>query len=530
LIISGPPQQSDGVSAFDQSYRRLSSAAIGALTTLAAFRGGFTIDDAEAACPDNLRPNLSEIVADLRRAGLVVEDLSSRGLSNRNPHEPVSVSPKPGERLDLPRTVRRITEEQSASRSAAARDRHARHFAAMSAAAEIGLNGRDQARWVHRLSLERDNLSAALGWLASRDDPEQALAMAGALGRFWWLTGSFVEGQHALRSVLSRPGADRPTVGRASALHALGLATFWHETRPAQARASATQFSEAVTIYRRCGEQARLARAARDLGAQCNSVGDAGRAWQLLNESVTLARRRGDAATAGVSLAYLGIVASYQDKRTEARALLEEALVLLSGEGSDDEVIRAQFFLACLECDDGNPVAARARFAALVNGRQLIATLPYAAPFALDGLARLAAVENRYDDALGVYGAATAAHQRLGTSAGAGYARYRHRGLDAARDSCGTHAAALIDSGRRWSLPQAVELGLTTNQPRAEPLHSRQLDVLRLAEAGLADTQIARQLFLSPRTVSNHLSATYRRLGVHNRLAAVQRARHLGLL
>ncbi|WP_344808238.1 LuxR C-terminal-related transcriptional regulator [Microlunatus ginsengisoli] len=400
----------------------------------------------------------------------------------------------------------------------------------MAAAAEVGLDGRDQGRWTHRLSPERDNLSSALNRLANRDDPEQALAMAGALGRFWWLSGSFLEGQHALRSVLARPGANRPTPGRASALHALGLATSWHETRPAQAAAAGARFSEAVAIYRRSGDQAGLARAARDLGAQHNSVGDATGARQLLEESVALARRLGDAATAGVSLAYLGIVAAYQDHRVEARARLEEALVLLGGEGSDDEVIRAQFFLACLECDDGNPVAARARFAALVKGRQLIPTLPYAAPFALDGLARLAAVENRAADALGVHGAATAAHERLGTSAGAGYARYRQRGLDAARHALGTQAAELVDNGRGWTVEQAVENGLATDQSSVDPLRCRELEVLRLVDAGLADSQIARQLFLSPRTVSNHLGAAYRRLGVHNRVAAVQRARHLGLL
>jgi len=59
------------------------------------------------------------------------------------------------------------------------------------------------------------------------------------------------------------------------------------------------------------------------------------------NESVAIARRIGDLASAGVGLAYLGIVASYLDERVEARARLEEALVLLAGEGGDDEILRA---------------------------------------------------------------------------------------------------------------------------------------------------------------------------------------------
>jgi DNA-binding NarL/FixJ family response regulator len=53
-------------------------------------------------------------------------------------------------------------------------------------------------------------------------------------------------------------------------------------------------------------------------------------------------------------------------------------------------------------------------------------------------------------------------------------------------------------------------------------LSAREAEVLRLAAEGLADAQIAAALHLSPRTVGNHLSAVYRKLGVTNRTAAVR--------
>jgi len=50
--------------------------------------------------------------------------------------------------------------------------------------------------------------------------------------------------------------------------------------------------------------------------------------------------------------------------------------------------------------------------------------------------------------------------------------------------------------------------------------------VLSLAADGLADAQIASALHLSRRTVGNHLSSAYRKLGVGSRTAAI-RAAHL---
>jgi LuxR family maltose regulon positive regulatory protein len=63
-----------------------------------------------------------------------------------------------------------------------------------------------------------------------------------------------------------------------------------------------------------------------------------------------------------------------------------------------------------------------------------------------------------------------------------------------------------------------------------EPLTERELEVLRLAAAGLSNEAIAAQLFLSTGTVKRHLHNIYGKLGVTGRFNAVARARELGLL
>jgi DNA-binding CsgD family transcriptional regulator len=61
-------------------------------------------------------------------------------------------------------------------------------------------------------------------------------------------------------------------------------------------------------------------------------------------------------------------------------------------------------------------------------------------------------------------------------------------------------------------------------------LTSRELDILALVAAGLKADAIGRLRRISPRTVRKHLENLYAKLGEHDRLTAVARARHLGLL
>lgn len=68
---------------------------------------------------------------------------------------------------------------------------------------------------------------------------------------------------------------------------------------------------------------------------------------------------------------------------------------------------------------------------------------------------------------------------------------------------------------------------LVTNMVTAEsnPLTDRELAVLAEVASGLSSKQIAASLFLSEGTVRNYLSAIFSKLGVHNRIEAVEMAK-----
>jgi len=64
----------------------------------------------------------------------------------------------------------------------------------------------------------------------------------------------------------------------------------------------------------------------------------------------------------------------------------------------------------------------------------------------------------------------------------------------------------------------------------SEPLTDRELEVLGLLAAGMANKQIARQLVVASETAKKHVSHVLGKLGAANRTQAVARARELGIL
>ncbi|MGD8455011.1 MAG: response regulator transcription factor [Anaerolineales bacterium] len=67
-------------------------------------------------------------------------------------------------------------------------------------------------------------------------------------------------------------------------------------------------------------------------------------------------------------------------------------------------------------------------------------------------------------------------------------------------------------------------------QPLAEPLSQREIEVLALMAEGLSNQEIADRLYVAPGTVKNHVSSILSKLNARDRTQAVLQAGELGLL
>ena len=80
----------------------------------------------------------------------------------------------------------------------------------------------------------------------------------------------------------------------------------------------------------------------------------------------------------------------------------------------------------------------------------------------------------------------------------------------------------------------AEEAGVLISSTRAAAkdteLSNRELEILRMLGKGNSTAAIADQLSISRTTVNNHVQHILRKLGAHNRLEAIRRAEHAGLI
>lgn len=117
-----------------------------------------------------------------------------------------------------------------------------------------------------------------------------------------------------------------------------------------------------------------------------------------------------------------------------------------------------------------------------------------------------------------------------------GRSGYLRRAMDAGvrgyllKDTPSEQLAAAIRkvaAGGRAIAPELVEAAWDTPP---NPLTERERDVLRLAEEGLSNKEIARRLDLSPGTVRNYLSEALTKLYASSRIEAGRLARERGWL
>jgi hypothetical protein len=113
----------------------------------------------------------------------------------------------------------------AAGEEAAVRDALAAYYLDLAETADPGLRTAGQGRWLRELTVEQDNLHAALRWTIARQQADTALRFVRALGWYWMLRGQPGEPEVLARQVLAfEPREQTPRMAEARVVCAITAA------------------------------------------------------------------------------------------------------------------------------------------------------------------------------------------------------------------------------------------------------------------------------------------------------------------
>lgn len=441
------PRQQTLLSLVDWSYELLSEPERALLARLAVFASsGFDLEAAETVCRTE-RLSAFEVLEHL-------DALVDKSLVHAEDSSGTV-------RYRLLETVReyalRKLSDRAGAEAGAAHLAHRDHFVSLAETAEPYVNGPDPMAWLERLSLEHDNLRAALAESLRAHDPKPGLRLAAALSEFWRARGHAVEGAAALVAQLQRPEAQPPTLERAWALIAVSHLRVSVLGDYADAVASA---EEALVIARDRQDDRLVAPALRDLGWGEFRLGQLTRALAHIDEAVLIARSLADrrllaelAHGRGAVVATLG---------GDARPDFVQALDLARQIGSRNLAAFSLGNLGYLDAVAGNAPAARTYWQeALATYRQLGEV--QSATFATANLGFVSYLEDKPAEASGLFKDALKVAPRVGdrevvalallglalTSAEPDTAAILHGAADAAQDQIGEVQLDALESKLR---------------------------------------------------------------------------------
>ena len=397
---------------------------------------------------------------------------------------------------------------------------------------------------------DQANFLAALEVLFADDDKSPAVDLVCGLCVFWLEIGEYRNGLAWIDRILPYSAMADPVMQGALQRLAAIMALEGFDSDRASAYATA-----AVEIAERTGNPRTIANCVNLLGVCLWLAGNRAEGERLQREAIATMRKHGELRLAASFLGNLGECLLEVGMVDEAEAPLKEALSII---GPEDPMVASLYAgsAAAIALHHGDLERAAALFEQSLSYHR---PLPFRQPRGLADrfvrIAFLAAELSQPDAGARLVGAADAIHARLGIQDEVHVKAEYQRATIRLREMLGDdryHRGWV--AGWALSTPEALEEALVVTRlrptteidadhesavgetgkdivpPELAELTARERDVLKLIATGKTNDAIAEELFVSPRTVTTHITRAYAKLGVTNRAEAVALALRAGLV
>jgi len=368
---------------------------------LSVFVGGCTLEAAESVCNAH-----ADLPMDLLDGFTSLVDKSLL----RQEKSAASGSPA-SKRITMLETIQEYARERLSEMGAEEETQrlHAEYYLALVEAANPELTGAQQAAWIERLEMERDNIRAALDW--SERVPGGAdlgLRMAGALTLVWQVKGRLGEGRDRLAKALDRASTEH-TATRAKALFAAGWMALFGGDYPA-----ARQYCEgSLEIEREMGNLWGATLSLNGLGRAAEIERDFERAHNYYAQSLAIRKALGNDWGVAGTLNNMGRAALRQGDYAQADSFLTDSLSLFrkSGDRGSTAIVLNNLALVALRCHDYE--RATTLFDECLS-LELAVDYTWGIPYVIAGLAELACARGDVERAATLLAAAEAALEATG--------------------------------------------------------------------------------------------------------------------
>lgn len=529
-----PERQRTMTHAIDWSYTLLPEPQRALFRRLSVFRGGWTLDAAETVGrqPGDATGDVVSLLGALVEQSLVVFTHGADGRGRYRMLVPI--------REFAAVHLTRSGEEDRI------RDAHAGYALALSEEAAPGLEGPRQVEWLSRLEQDHGNIRAAVTWLLARHDAEDLVRLTWNVWVFWWIRGYHAEGRALMEEILAWDDVAPDILPRV--LTAAGTMAFGQ----GDVACAVERCTEGHALFVEQGNTLDAARAALTLGLSASARGDLEAAERWLGEASQTFRAHGLGFWGGLAISALGMLPFRQGDYDAAERLLTEGYEMARAAGDRFSRYIALYNMSRLAQARGDlPEAATLfaeglRFSMEVGDRANIA-------YCLEGLASVAIAHQDPHLAARLLGKA----ESLFAATGSRVYTYRPDTTlqQATLESVGQQldAKALAfewQEGAETALDHLIDLARPLSEPKrrvVEPvvtigtsgpdtalretygLTRREVEILRMLLAHHSNTEISDALYISPRTVSTHLTSINSKMGVSTRHEAARVAAELGL-